>query len=54
MWMTICFDTADEFIKPSYLVKYGGYQIEVTRGSTTEGHNLYIETAEGKQNEFMR
>jgi hypothetical protein len=51
MWVAICFDTAGELDKPSYLVEYGGYQIEIIRGSTTKGHNLYIETAEDKYKE---
>ena len=45
MWVEICFDTAGEFSKPSYLVEYGGYRIEIIRGSTTKGHNICIETA---------
>jgi hypothetical protein len=43
MWVEICFDTAGELNKPSYLLEYGGYQIEIIRGSTTKGHNLCIE-----------
>jgi hypothetical protein len=50
MWVTICFDTGGDFAKPSYFVRYEGFQIEIKRGSTTEGHNLYIETVEANYN----
>jgi hypothetical protein len=42
MWVTICFDTTGNFAKPSYVVEYDGVQIEIRRGLSTEGHNLYI------------
>lgn len=44
MWITICFDTEGDFAKPSYIVEYEGYQIEIKKGTPSEGHNLHIET----------
>ena len=50
MWVTICFDTGGDFAKPSYFVEYEGFLIEIKRGASTEGHNLYIETTKNKDN----
>lgn len=47
-WVTICFDTRYDFVKPSYAVQYDGFDIEIKRGSETKGHELYVEVPLGK------
>lgn len=50
-WVTICFDTKYDFVKPSYTIRYDSFDIEIKRGTETEGHELYVEVPIGKERE---
>jgi len=53
MWITIAFDTSDDFGQPSCRVIYNGYEIEIKMGSSTEPHNLYIEGTDRNEKEIL-
>lgn len=44
VWICTCFDTSFDFSNSSYNVTYDSFEIEVVRGNSNEGHNLFIET----------
>ncbi|MEK3951253.1 methylamine utilization protein MauJ [Paenibacillus sp. FSL H7-0703] len=44
VWVCTCFDTSFDFCEQKYNVRYDSFDIEIIRGSSEEGHNLFIET----------
>lgn len=53
-WVTLCFNTFKDFNKPLSLVTYDNSQIEIKRGSSTEGHELYIQTTEDEKDKAYK
>lgn len=48
VWVCTCFDTSFDFCEQKYNVRYDSFDIEIIRGSSEEGHNLFIETTKKK------
>lgn len=56
MWVTLCFDSDENFVHPRYEIEYDGHTIEIIRGDHEKAHNMCTQVGQDDYNvalEFM-